>query len=162
MTDTVNVLSRGKEGVDTKELRQLTRDFMDWKPDKALKKMLRGAGDLIAADAKANIAPYSKSIPPTVKVRIAKTRVSVVAGGAGVPIGGLFELGNKGHGKSQAAARSGTFRHPVFGDRTVWVNQKMHPYLLRAAESNKSRLEHLEGQMVKEAFNEYRFPMSSI
>ena len=161
MTETINVLSRGKDGVDSRELRQLTKDFKDWKPDKALKRMLRGAGELIAVDAKANISPYSKSIPSTIKVRISKTRVSVVAGGQGVAIGGLFELGNKGRGKSRAASRAGRFRHPVFGNREVWVNQDMHPYLLRAAETNKTRLEHFEGQMVAEAFREYRFPVSA-
>ena len=161
MAETITVLSPGKAGVDTKQLRQLTRDFKDWKPDKQLKRYLRGAGDLIADDARKNIEPFSKKIPPTIKVRLSKTRVSVVAGGAGVPTGGLFELGTKGRGKSQAAARSGVFRHPVFGDRGVWVNQPMHPYLLRAAESNKHRLEHFEGQMVAEAFREYRFPMST-
>ena len=161
MAETITVLSPGKAGVDTKQLRQLTRDFKDWKPDKQLKRYLRGAGDLIADDARKNIEPFSKKIPPTIKVRLSKTRVSVVAGGAGVPTGGLFELGNKGRGKSQAAARSGVFRHPVFGDKNTWTYQAMHPFLLPAAEKNKRSIEALEGKAVAESFREYRFPMSA-
>jgi hypothetical protein len=191
-TGTVTVLSGGKEGVDTKELRALTKAFHGWNPDKELKKALRVAGQLIADDAKAIVAPHSKSIPPTIKVRIAKTRISVVAGGVvgaaalarelqsasygsskaeahrkqlerraqGNAIAGLFELGNKGKGKSRVATKSGKFRHPVFGDRSVWVDQPMHPYLLRAAMMNERKIEHLEGEAVAEAFHKSGFKVS--
>jgi hypothetical protein len=153
MANTVTVLSRGKEGVDLKEFRQLTRDLKSFKPDKQLKKTLRVAGGLIAEDAKTNAEEYSQSIPPSVKVRLRGTSISVIAGGPGVPLAGLFELGNKGKGKSQAAAQSGQFRHPVFGTDT-WVEQDMHPFLLRAAARNARSIEHLEGAIVAEAFRE--------
>jgi hypothetical protein len=156
--ETTTVL--GHEGVDTKELRKLTKDFHDWKPDKALHKALRVAGELIADDARAIASTHSQKIPPTIKVRVSKTRISVVAGGQGVPTGGLFELGNKGRGKSQVAARGGKFRHPVFGNRSVWVNQDMHPYLLPAAKMNERKIEHLEGEAVAEAFRESGFKVS--
>jgi hypothetical protein len=183
MAETVKVLSRDRDGVDTKELRQLTKDFMGWKPDKQLHKALRVAGELIATDAKILVATpgeyihktsYGKrskdrgvtksthgssKIIPTIKTRVSKTRLSVVAGGAGVPIAGLQELGNRGGGKSQAASRRGVFRHPIFGDRGRWVNQGMHPYLLPAAEKNKKKIEALEGHAVAESFREYRFPV---
>jgi hypothetical protein len=150
---TTTVLSSGKEGVDLKEFRQLTRDLKRFKVDKPLKKTLRAAGQLIAEDAKANAEEYSKSVPPSIKVRIRGTSISVVAGGEGVPLAGLFELGNKGKGKSQVAAKSGVFRHPVFGS-DVWVEQEMHPYLLRAAARNARGIEHFEGAIVAEAFRE--------
>lgn len=149
----VTVLSRGKEGLDLKEFHQLTRDLKGFKPDKQVKKALRLAGQVIAEDAKSNAAEHSESIPPSVKSRIRGTSISVVAGGDGVPLGGLFELGNRGKGKSQAAARSGKFRHPVFGT-DVWVEQDMHPYLLPAALHNARRIEHFEGAIVAEAFRE--------
>lgn len=150
----------GKEGVDAKELTQLTKDFKGWKPDKQLHKMLRVAGELIAEDARAIASQYSTTIPATIKVRVSKTRISVVAGGQGVAIAGLFELGNKGGGKSQAASARGVFRHPVFGDRGTWVNQPMHPYLLKAAAKNQKKIEVLEGAAVAEAFREYNFKVS--
>ena len=182
MAGPVQVLSRGKDGIDLKEMRQLTKDFKDWKPDKQLKKMLREAGVLIADDAKVIVSrpvryshtthgrhrsnTYeggsrgSKSVPPTIKARLSKTRLSVVAGGASVPLAGLLELGNKGRGKSQAAARSGVWRHPIYGNKEKWVYQGMNPYLLPAAEMNKHRIEALEGKAVAESFREYRFPVS--
>lgn len=177
MAETIKVLSRERGGVDTKELRELTKAFHGWNPDKQLKKMLRVAGQLIAADAKMLAeggyrAKYKMSvkdkgqtrsykgsgkITPTIKVRLSKTRVSVVAGGQGVPLAGLWELGNKGHGKSQAASKRGEFRHPVFGNREVWVNQPMHPFLLPAARANERKIEALEGHAVAEAFREQGF-----
>jgi hypothetical protein len=159
MAETINVLSRGRDGVDIRELRQLTRDFIGWKPDKQLHQALRVAGELIADDARILAAEHSKSIPPSIKVRVSKTRISVVAGGEGVPLAGLFELGNKGRGKSQAASRRGQFRHPVFGDKGNWVNQDMHPYLLSAAVKNMRKIEALEGHAVAEAFRENGFPV---
>ena len=159
---TVQELGRGKSGVDLKELRQLTRDFRGWNPDKDLKKMLRVAGQLIADDARAIISASSSTVPPTIKVRISKTRISVVAGGPGVPLGGLLELGNTaGAGKSRVASKGGRFRHPVFGDKSVWVDQPMHPYLLPAAEANRRRIEQLEGQAVAESFRRSGFKVSS-
>ena len=172
-------------GVDTKELRKLTKDFKGWNPDKQLKKALRTAGELIKADAKVIVERPSKyhyisnrnrprrpshefsgvsrgstSVPPTIKVRLSKTRVSVVAGGAEVPLGGLLEMGNRRRGKSAAASKGGVFRHPVFGNKDRWVYQGMNPYLLPAAEQNKRGIEALEGKAVAEAFKESDFTVS--
>ena len=135
------------EGIDRKEFKALTRDLKAFKPDKQTKKALRMAGTLIAEDAKAMVSPYSKTVPPSIRVRIRKTSISVIAGGTGVPMGGLLEMGNKGRGES------GTFRHPVFGTET-WVKQPTHPYLLRATRKNMHAIERFEGQIVAEAFKE--------
>jgi hypothetical protein len=155
--ETVQVLSRGKDGVDTKELRALSRSLRAFKPDKQLHRALRVAGLMVAEDAKALAGEYSKSIPPTIKVTVSKTKIMIVAGGGDVALAGLEELGNRGKGKSQAASRSGRFRHPVFGDRSKWVDQPMHPYLLRAAEMNVRKIEALEGRAVADAFKEAGF-----
>jgi hypothetical protein len=156
------VLTRGGGGsVDTRELRKLTQAFRGWKPDKALHKQLRRAADEIAIDARAIAVANSNTIPPTVKVRVSKTRLSVVAGGHGVAIAGLFELGNKSGGsKSRAASRGGKFRHPVYGNRSVWVDQDMHPYLLPAALKNRRKVEDMVGEAVREAFRESGLKMS--
>lgn len=159
LAETISVLGHEKSGVNTRELRQLTKDFRGWKPDKQLHKMLRVAGQLIADDAKILVADVSKSTIPTVRVRVSKTRVSVVAGGAGHTISGLMELGNSGRGKSQAAARRGVFRHPVFGDRSNWVDQRRESYLLPALEKNEKGIEKLEGAAVATAFREQGFPV---
>jgi hypothetical protein len=89
---------------------------------------LRAAGELVATEARAIAARDSTSIPPTIKVRVAGSTVSVQAGSASVKIAPLFELGNTGGSKSASAAEKRTFRHPVF-NRDVWVSQPMHPFL---------------------------------
>lgn len=153
MAETVSVLSRGKSGLDLKEFRKLTRDLKGFTVTPQLRKTLQVAGKLIAEDAKAISGEHSKSIPPSIKVRTKKTSVSVIAGGEGVPLAGLFESGNKGRGKSQAASKGGRFRHPVFG-RDVWVDQDMHPFLLPAQQKNERRIEQFEGKIVAESFRE--------
>lgn len=135
------------DGIDLKEFRKLTKDLKEFKPDKQVKKALKMAGELIAADARALVEPHSKTVPPTIKVRIRKTSITVQAGGENVPIAGLLEMGNKGRGKGD------TFRHPVYGTDT-WVNQPMHPYLLKATQKNTRAIEAFEGQIVAEAFKE--------
>lgn len=135
------------DGIDLKEFRKLTRDLKAFKPGKQLKKTLKGAGDLIATDARALVSPHSQTVPGSIKVRIRKTSVSVIAGGANVPMGGLLELGNRGRN------RGNTFRHPVFGTDT-WVTQRMYPYLAPAAMRNERTIEHFEGAIVADAFRE--------
>lgn len=57
--------------------------------------------------------------------------VRIEAGGAGVPLAGLWELGNKSGNPNDP-----TFRHPVFGKRsTAWQEQAKWPYLRRAMDS---------------------------
>lgn len=137
------------DGIDLREFKRLTRDLKAFKPDKQLKKALRTAGELIATDARAMVSPYSNTVPPSIRVRIRKTSISVIAGGESVPMAGLLEMGNRGRSSSRSK-----FRHPVYGDRSTWVDQAMHPYLLRATVKNMRSIEHFEGEIVAEAFKE--------
>lgn len=136
------------DGIDLREFRKLTRDLKDFKPDKQVKKALRTAGLLIADDAGRIVSPYSSTVPASIKVRLRKTSISVVAGGENVPMAGLLEMGNRGR-RSKA-----TFRHPVFGDQGTWVSQPMHPFLLVATRKNERGIERFEGQIVAAAFRE--------
>lgn len=136
------------DGIDLREYRKLTRDLKAFKPDKQLKKTLKVAGELIATDAQALVGSHSQTVPGSIKVRLRKTSISVLAGGEGVPMGGLLEMGNRGRG------HKGKFRHPVFGDKSVWVEQDMHPFLLPAQKKNERSIERLEGRIVAEAFKE--------
>ncbi len=134
------------DGIDLREFKKLTRDLKAFKPDKQIKKNLRQAGLLIADDAKALVDPYSTTVGPSIRVRIRKTSVSILAGGANVPMAGLLEMGNR-------KGRGDRFRHPVFGT-DVWVDQPKHPYLLRATMKNLRSIEHFEGAIVADAFKE--------
>jgi len=151
MARTVTVRAGNKTGynekwtVDAREFRNLAKALR-----KANKKLLRetqselrAIGELVANDARAIASENSQKIPPTIKTRVRGMSVSIVAGGTSeTAIAGLFELGNTGSKrKSAAASRKGVFRHPVFGNRKVWVNQEMHPFEAPALKKNRKVVE---------------------
>jgi hypothetical protein len=126
----------GGFGIDTSDFRAVAKALRAAAPQtaKALRKNLRTAGLGVAAEARKKAGEHSKSIPPTVKVRVASTTVSIVAGGQNAPLAALYEIGNKGR-------NPGDFRHPVFGNRNVWVTQKGYPFLRPAALAARAELE---------------------
>lgn len=133
-------INTGGIGLDLRDFSRFAKALRKAEPAlaKGLAVRLRAAGEIVAAEARSNAAAISKSIPPSIKVRVSGATVSVVAGGNGVPLAGLLELGNAGRTSSTATNES-RFRHPVFGHSKVWVNQPMHPYLLPALR-NKSEV----------------------
>lgn len=140
-----SIINSGGFGVDTSDFRVVATALRraGGETPKRLRTGLRTAGEIVATEARAIVGAYSESVPPTIKVRVTSTTVSVVAGGNGVPMGGLLEEGNA------AGSHTGpTFKHPVFapkdshGDQSVkWVDQPMHPYLLPAAARKEPEFE---------------------
>lgn len=110
---------------DARDLKNLGKALRASRPDiyKATQKGLRQVGQKVAARARQN-ASWSKRIPQTVTVRSAGLNAVIVsAGGKNAP-----------HAKPiEHAGAEGTFRHPVFGNRAVWVDQKARPFLHPAA-----------------------------
>ncbi len=129
MTDTVTIQSPGM-GLDLREFQRFARALRKAQPELALglRVKLRAAGEIVAGITRSNFAAASTSVPPSVKVRVSSATIAVVAGGPGVPMAGLLEMGNKG------GRGADTFRHPVFGNRAAWVDQPMHPSLGPAVE----------------------------
>jgi hypothetical protein len=125
-------------GVDMRDFDAFARALRTAAPStrRQLITRLRGVGALVAEEARAQIEPYSTSIPPSIKVRVSRLTVSVVAGGPDVPLAGLFELGNVGD-----KGRRDVFRHPVFGNREIWVSQPRHPFLAPALRQRWSEVE---------------------
>lgn len=110
---------------DASSLRTLGAQLRKAQPAmyRAAKTSLRAVGEKVAVRARAN-ASWSTRIPATVKVRSAGlTSVIVSAGGPAAPEAKPLEH----------AGASGTFRHPVFGNRNVWVDQQARPFLHPAA-----------------------------
>ena len=132
-------------GLDTSDLRRLAKDLRAAKSPllKGMRQGLRAAGEIVAADARVRAEEASKTIPPSIKVRVASTTVAVVAGGPGVPLAGLMEIGNK-----KSAKGATTFRHPVFGNRTRWVDQPMHPYLAPAGRAHEAEVERAVADVI--------------
>jgi hypothetical protein len=95
---------------------------------KAVRPALRRAGQVVAREAMVN-ASWSSRIPGTIRVvtsfRVNREGVTIRAGGKNAPHARPYEhLGDPG-----------TFRHPVYGDREVWVAQSARPFLFKAAKS---------------------------
>lgn len=108
---------------------------------------LRPIGGLIVRAASAN-ASWSSRIPAslTVQTRFAGRRpgVYVVARGAVAPHARPYE--------GITGAR--TFRHPVFGDREVWVAQACRPFLAPAVTAVQGQVVAAIGDAVQAALDE--------
>ncbi|MCU1494810.1 MAG: hypothetical protein JWO62_2574 [Acidimicrobiaceae bacterium] len=126
-------IKTGGIGLDTTDFARFAKALRKSQPElaKGLQVKLRAAGMIVAAEAAVLAGSASVTIPPSIKVRVSGATISVVAGGNGIPLAGLMEIGNKG--ASQAGAAD--FRHPVFGDMNVWVAQSTHPFLTPALQS---------------------------
>lgn len=103
-----------------KELGKIPKDLRT-----ALRPGLREAGQEVAEDARRR-ASWSTRIPRAIRVSTTFSGrtpgVSVVVNKNKAPHGRPFEHGGG----------PGEFRHPVFGNRQVWVSQKARPFLYPA------------------------------
>ncbi len=126
-------------GVDVRDFAAFARALRKGSPEVALQLRvdLRAVGEIVASEARVRAAEWSKTIPPSIRVRTSGATVSVIAGGSGVPLAGLFELGNQG----QRGLGGTDFRHPVWGNRNVWVSQPMHPFLAPSLEAKIDAVE---------------------
>lgn len=93
----------------------------------SLRKQLQTVGNTVRDRAKGN-ASWSARIPSSIKTSVTQKGVSVKAGGAKAPHAAAFEHGGK----------PGMFRHPVFGNREMWVNQPARPYLAPAMNADEA------------------------
>lgn len=110
---------------DTRALRSLGRQLREAKPAmyRGMQKGIRAEAAKVAERAKAN-ASWSTRIPGTVKASVSGfTTAKVSAGGTNAPHAAAYEH----------AGAQGTFRHPVYGNREVWVDENARPYLHKAA-----------------------------
>lgn len=114
-----------------KTLRQLAPQVQ-----KDANKQIKIEADRIASDAKA-FAVWSERIPGAISVTANSRGAGLKVSSRRAPHGRLFERGS-GRGRS--------FRHPVFGNRDVWVSQQARPYLEPAIKQNQHWfLRSLEG-----------------
>src|SRR5690242_13932996 len=99
--------------IDTSQLRAMAAELRKTKPKtyKEVQNRLKTAAERVAVEARLIIGYYSASVPPTVRPFARGLTVGVRAGGGKKPLGVLFE-GPK------------DWRHPVFGNRDVWVTQQ--------------------------------------
>jgi hypothetical protein len=133
--------------VDVSDFAGLARKMREakstFRPD--LLRRLRAVGEIVATDARGRAGQWSESIPPSIKVRIRGLTITVQAGGQGVPLAGLFELGNK-----KAASEPGMFKAPNFPPKGSQGQgafvfgghfQPMHPFLGPAGDAHGVEVE---------------------
>lgn len=115
-----------------------------------LRPQLRSAGQHVLSDMKRRAA-YSSRIPSAIRMTVSFSsrgggvRFRVNAGRA--PHARVLERGNDG-------GRGGTFRHPVFGDRDVWVTQATRPFFFPAVQAGRSEIKRGISAAVKASLKE--------
>lgn len=48
--------------------------------------------------------------------------------------------------------KAGSFRHPVYGNRDVWVSQAAHPFFFPAVQANRDKVKGLVADAVRASF----------
>ncbi len=139
---------KGSFTIDTRDLGKLVKNLEKTTPGirKSVNVAIRSGAELVAVEARL-MSSWSSRIPGSVRVAGAGTRVLVKAGGAKAPHAAAYEH----HGQP------GAFRHPVYGNRAVWVSQKARPFLLPAALKNMPKVRDLAAEGVDLAFREAGF-----
>lgn len=115
--------------------RNLQRDLKRLAPavQKELNAEIKGiAGEIVSA-AKAN-ASWSSRIPGAIGLSVTTTRVGVKANRRKAPHARAYEGTRRAGFGTQKS-----FRHPVFGNRNVWVSQPTRPFLAPAIRANQDQ-----------------------
>jgi hypothetical protein len=114
-------------GIEIAGLKELARDVRAADPvlAKGLKAALLQGAQLVADEYKQRIRRFSTRIPPTIRPGASGTGAYVRAGGIDAPHAAALENFGK----------TGFFRHPVFGNSDLWVDQQAHPAALPALEA---------------------------
>lgn len=135
-------------GVDTAELEWLVKEFSqvpnELRP--AIRAAARGAAQGFTSAVKAD-ASWSSRIPAAVKVS-----TSFAQKGAGVKVG--VDSTRAPHARPYEGLAAGgnraSFRHPVFGNREVWVTQTTRPFFRKNIEPQRAKfLDALESALIQ-------------
>lgn len=93
----------------------------------------------LQAEARRN-ASWSTRIPKAIGKTVSARRIGLVARVANAP-----------HARPFEGISGPTFRHPVFGNRQVWVTQAARPFLKPAVESKRDEFMEAAGDAVEGA-----------
>jgi hypothetical protein len=142
--------------IDTSQLKEFGKRLRATSPAvaKVLRLRLHEVGDVVAEAAREE-ASFSTRIPGSIKVRVSGFGVKIV--------GNATATGAAPEGTAPDAAplenkgQSGSFRHPVFGDRENWVDQKAHPFLAPASERTKVQVEEMALSIIDDTLKSVGF-----
>lgn len=127
--------------VDPAQWRKFLADLRRLAPRvrKELTRNMRALLDPIAAAAKQN-AGWSSRIPASIAKTVAANRVGLRVRGSKAP-----------HGRPYEGLTGASFRHPVFGNREVWVSQAARPFLKPAVDAHRDEFMKAASDAVDEA-----------
>jgi len=126
---------------------RLQRDLRDLGPEirKELNDEIKGIADKMLTSAKRN-ASWSSRIPGALSVSVTTSRVGVKASRRKAPHARAFEgVRRAGFGATSS------FRHPVYGNRNVWVSQPTRPFLAPAIIEHREAFFAQAGEAVTNA-----------
>lgn len=133
------------------QIRRLIHDLGGVPPDlrRQLRPGLRAAGRMVADQAKLN-ASWSSRIPGAIKVSVrfsGTPGVAVIVDKRKAPHGRPYEHGG----------RAGTFRAPLFGNRSRWYPHRARPFLAPAVARKARAAEREIGDVIKRVTREAGF-----
>ncbi len=100
----------------------------------AMRPAIRAAAGIITADAKSR-ASYSTRIPGAISVG---TSFSSRNGGVAIRVASV----KAPHARVlEGTTKRATFRHPVFGSESTWVEQSTRPFLFPAVRAKRAEFE---------------------
>lgn len=103
---------------------------------KELRPKLRAGADHIVRDMRSR-AGYSSRIPSAIRMSVSFSArsggITIRVDNRRAPHARPLELGNHG-------GRASSFRHPVFGNRDVWVTQPTRPFFFPAVKAGRAEL----------------------
>lgn len=139
-------MARGGSGpvgaeINPAEWKRFLRDLKRLEPEvrKTLIKEFKELLGPLQAAAKSN-AGWSSRIPGAIAKSVTTKKVGLRVRGAKAP-----------HGRPFEGITGATFRHPVFGNREVWVSQAARPFLKPAVDAHKDEFLEAAGEAVDEA-----------
>lgn len=115
------------------QLANLARDFRLIPADvrRRMRPALQRAAQPIIAEARANASQWSYRIPSSIKLSVLKTGVMIRVSSKTAPHARPYE---------GIGTRRKTFRHPVFGNREYWVEQRTRPFLMPAVRRHRAEV----------------------
>ena len=140
MAAALNVAISGS--LDPVSYRNLQRDLARLEPEirKELNAKLRGVGGGIVSAAQSN-ASWSTRIPGAISLSVTSTRVGVKVNRRRAP-----------HARAYEGITGGSqFRHPVFGNRNVWITQTTRPSLAPAVRDHQAAFADAASDAVADA-----------
>ena len=117
-----------------------------------IRKRFRAIGKSVLDDARQR-ASWSSRIPGATTLR-----TSTSASTAGITL--RVSSAKAPHARPYegiGGSRGGTFRHPVFGNRDVWVAQQQRPFWVPAAQAHRTEVTEAAVEAVKTAARAARF-----